>query len=151
MLLANRDYVKKYDYLSDKFRICYEFLERPDLAELTETRIDLPGGIFVLLQRYTTIPAAEGRFESHDRYFDIQYVVAGIESFGVADRSALEEAEPYDAKKDATFYHEPALAGQVLLRAGDMAVVPPEIAHKPKGSAGQPAAVVKLVFKVPIE
>jgi YhcH/YjgK/YiaL family protein len=48
------------------------------------------------------------------------------------------------------FYSDPDLYGQVLLREGDLIVVAPEDAHKPRCAAGAPAPVQKVVVKVKI-
>ena len=37
------------------------------------------------------MPADACRYESHDLYFDIQYVVEGQEQFGYTKRAGLEE------------------------------------------------------------
>ena len=45
---------------------------------------------------------------------------------------------------------DPDLFGEVLLREGDLIVVAPEDAHKPRCAAGEPAPVKKVVVKVKI-
>ena len=56
----------------------------------------------------------------------------------------------YDAGNDVTFYEDPALFGQVLLRGGDYVIFAPEDAHKPRCLAGGAMAVKKIVVKVPV-
>ena len=48
------------------------------------------------------------------------------------------------------FYEEPALSGTVLLLPGDMIVVAPEDAHKPRCCADGPEFVRKVVVKVKV-
>ncbi len=100
------------------------------------------------MQEYTTIPWEECAFEAHDQYFDIQYVVSGRELFGYVKREDLKEKAPYDSEKDLVFFEEPERSGQILLEAGDLAVVPPEDAHKPRCIAGEKCRVKKIVVKV---
>ena len=54
------------------------------------------------------------------------------------------------AENDLKFYEEPAMSGTVLLLPGDMIVVAPEDAHKPRCAAGEPEFVRKVVVKVKV-
>ncbi len=63
-------------------------------------------------------------------------------------REDLKEKAPYDSEKDLVFFEEPERSGQILLEAGDLAVVPPEDAHKPRCIAGEKCRVKKIVVKV---
>lgn len=102
------------------------------------------------VQRYTTQPAETLRFETHEKFFDAQYLVAGEERIGVAARDGLDVQTPYDVENDVTFYQEPAVSGSVLLHAGEYAVFAPQNAHKPRCAAGDAMAVRKIVVKVPV-
>ena len=127
----------------------YEFLRNTDLKALPLGRVDIDGDeVFASVQEYTTMPADACRYESHDLYFDIQYVVEGQEQFGYTKRAGLEEEAPYNEADDIVFFKEPEQGGAVLLRAGDCAVVAPEDAHKPRCIAGTPCKVRKIVVKV---
>ena len=151
MFATTKDLSRKYDYLAEKFKAGYEFLLRDDLATLPVGKIDIGGGSFVLVQEYTSKMPADGRFETHDKYFDIQYVVQGAEMFGFANRKDLEVDTPFNPDKDITFYKEPAASGNLFLSAGDLVVVAPEDAHKPGVAvAGKQAPVKKLVIKIPV-
>ncbi len=141
----------KHNFLAEKFTIGYEFLHRDDLPALPVGNIDLGGGITVQVQEYTSKLPAEGMFETHDKFFDIQYVVSGVEAFGIAKREGLEISIPYNPEKDIAFYKEPAVSGSVILAAGDLVVVAPEDAHKPGlAIADRRVAVKKLVIKIPV-
>ena len=59
----------------------------------------------------------------------------------------LKEDHP---ENDLKFYEEPAMSGTVLLLPGDMIVVAPEDAHKPRCAAGEPEFVRKVVVKVKV-
>src|ERR1039458_5276387 len=49
------------------------------IAAGTTERVELAGGAFALEQVYLTKPRAEGRWESHRTYIDVQVIVAGEE------------------------------------------------------------------------
>lgn len=150
MLISSLALAEQYDYLAEKFRIGYAFLRKPDLADLAVGKIELEQGVTASVQEYTTIPTNEGKYETHDRYFDIHYMVSGRECFDLAPRNALEEKIPYDAERDITIYHSPETASQMILTQGDLIVVTPEEAHMPKMIAGEPCEVKKIVLKVPV-
>lgn len=149
MLTGNLNVVEKYDYLEEKFRKGYDFLRTADLKALPVGRVDIDGDdIYASVQEYTSLNADTCRFEAHNRYFDIQYVVEGEEQFGYAKRADLTEEVPYDETNDIVFFCEPEEAGTVLLKAGDCIVVAPEDAHKPRCQAKEACKVKKIVIKV---
>lgn len=151
MLTSSLKIVDKYDYLEEKFKKGYEFLRNTDLSALPLGRMEIDGDeIFANVQEYTTLAIENCKFEAHDRYFDIQYVVEGEEQFGYAKRDDLEAATAYDGDKDIIFFKAPAACGTVLLKAGDCAVVAPEDAHRPKGAAGAPGKVRKVILKIKV-
>lgn len=150
MFFSNVSIAKKYNYLEDKFLAAYKWLEETDIAALPVGSYPILGDTVVAnVQEYTSIKWEEGSFETHDKYFDIQYVVSGKELFGVCKRDGLVEKERRDAS-DLVFYEEPALSGSVLLEAGDLIVVAPEDAHKPRCQADGPEPVKKVVVKVAV-
>lgn len=125
-------------------------MRRNDLAELPEGWVELGEGVRASVQHYSTSPEQELSFETHERFFDVQYLAEGLEFVGVCTREGLEVRNPYDEENDVTFYQDPLLAGRVLLRAGDYVVLAPEDAHKPRCAAQAPMAVIKIVVKVPV-
>lgn len=142
--------VRLIDRNSKKFTLAFEFLKRKDLNVLSSGWYDLGEGVRASVQRYVTSPAEELSFETHEHFYDVQYVVEGQEYMGVASRDGLKVKTPYDADNDVTFYEDPDLPGQVLLRKGEYIILAPEDAHKPRCAAGEPAPVVKIVVKVPV-
>ena len=95
MLATSIDLIQKYDYLEEKFKKGYEFLRKKDLKALPLGRADIDGDeVFASVQEYTTMPADACKYESHNRYFDIQYVVEGQEQFGCVKRAGLQEDGP---------------------------------------------------------
>lgn len=149
MLVSSLGHAEEHDYLAARFRAAYAFLERPDLADLPLGRVDIDGDdVFANVQEYKTVPAAEKRMEAHRRYYDVQFVVAGEELMEYAPLAGLEEAEPFDEESDFGLYATPERPSVVVLRAGDVAVLAPEDAHKPGCAAGEARRVRKVVVKV---
>jgi biofilm protein TabA len=141
--------LEKYDYLKDRFRIAYNFLKRDDLAELAVGQILLDGqNVIANVQQYDTSKAEDLKFEAHNRYFDIQYVISGQELIGMVDREKLTACGDFDERNDVIFYKDPEISGNVLLLSGDFVVIAPEEAHKPRCIAGESISVKKIVLKV---
>ena len=110
---------------------------------------DLAGDDLVAkVQEYTT--RAEGKFEAHDRYIDIQYIVEGEEKMYYARRTGMEVLSPMDAAKDAAFYADTADCVEITVRAGDFAIFFPDDAHKPGIRANGECTVKKIVMKVKV-
>ena len=143
MYFAPISLATKYNYLDDKFQAAYKWLAETDLNNTPAGSYPICEGVTANVQEYTTFPASEGSFETHDKFFDIQYVISGKEQFGVCKRDGLVLKEDHP-ENDLKFYEEPAMSGTVLLLPGDMIVVAPEDAHKPrhfiKKAAQRPAA-----------
>lgn len=67
----------KNDLANSKFRTSFAFLNRADLAGLPEGWIELDNGVRASVQHYTTMEADALSFETHERFFDIQYLIEG--------------------------------------------------------------------------
>jgi YhcH/YjgK/YiaL family protein len=135
-----------YSALRGPFRDAFLFLRRADLASLPPGTYEIDDRrVYALVQDYDTKLAAEGRWEAHRRYIDLQYVVSGAERFGVAPAGRMASG-PYDEDTDM---ERPVGAGEfVTLLAGEFIVLWPGEAHMPGMAIGQPAAVRKIVVKI---
>ena len=140
----------KYDFKAKKFQIAFDFLKRDNLASLPVGWIELEEGVRASIQRYTSFAWDANRFETHEKYFDVQYVIEGEETCGVSTRDNLVTAIPYDDKNDITFYEEPKRYGVVHLNAGEFIILSPDDVHKPRCQADKPMEIKKVVIKVPV-
>ena len=107
--------------------------------------------IRAVVNRYTTAEYAEGKFENHRDYIDVQYIVSGRECIAVAPTDDCAPVKEYDPAADYEMYEiKEGKAPTVLtLKAGDFAVLFPGEAHYPGlSSDGLPSEVHKIVFKV---
>lgn len=148
MFFANIGIAEKYDYLDEKFRAAYKWLRETNIKDLPEGSYPILGKeVIANVQEYTTSPKQERQFEAHDRFFDIQYMVTGEEMFGVCRRDTLVLKEEHP-DQDLLFFEEPEKSGEVYLKEGDLIIVAPEDAHKPRCAAGSPMKVKKVVVKV---
>jgi biofilm protein TabA len=113
-------------------------------------RVELAGGAFALEQVYNPKPRAEGFFESHRKYIDVQVVVAGAELMELADVASLEVSEPYNPERDFTKYADVTGATVLRMGPGDVAIFFPADGHMPGLHWHGPGLVRKTVVKVPV-
>ena len=138
----------KYSYLADKFSAGLKWLSETDISSLPEGKTEIPGaGLIADVQIYETRPAEEGRFESHNENFDIQYVAEGREYFCVCPAEGLKVSEAHP-ERDLYFLDRPENYGSILLNAGDFVIVAPGEAHMSRCSVNAPEKVRKVIIKV---
>ena len=113
-------------------------------------RHELAGGAYAVEMAYLAKPRAEGFFETHRRFIDVQVVVAGEELMELAAAPRLGVTQAYDAAKDMTKHADTDAASVLRVMAGDAAVFWPEDAHMPGLAVQAPALVRKTVVKVPV-
>jgi YhcH/YjgK/YiaL family protein len=120
------------------------------LAVGVTERIELTGGAFALEQVYLPKARAEGFFESHRKFIDVQVVVAGEELMEVAEITRLMVATDYNPERDLLKYADVADASVLRMQAGEVAVFFPEDGHMPSLQWRGPGLVRKTVVKVPV-
>ena len=126
----------------------FQFLAHEDLGKLKVGDIPLRGDdLMVKVQEYVTREEHETRFEAHQKYADIQYVVFGRERIAVARLSQTKVLVPYDEDNDVLFLASES--GQYRVAdPGCFFIFFPNDAHRPCVTAGNPSRVRKIVIKV---
>jgi len=114
-------------------------------------KFELEGGVFAIEQVYEARARAEGFFESHRKFIDVQAVVAGEELMEVVDISRATVRDPYDAARDLIVYVDAPNASRLHIRAGEVAIFHPNDIHMPSLRVNSTAALVrKVVVKIPV-
>lgn len=126
-----------------------EWLNTTDLLKLDPGRHAIEGDrIFASVADYQTKPRAEGFWEAHRRYIDVQVVSAGRERFGFAHLHEM-KLTSHDETRDLS-----VLEGEgdfFILRPGIFAVLFPEDAHMPGlQTDSAPEPVRKIVIKIEV-
>ena len=130
-----------------------DFLSRPDLAQLPDSRAEIDGDrVFANVQTYATKPIDMRGFEAHRKYADVQVVIGGEgELCGVAVPTEEQDVvTPYDEAKDVLFC-APPLCEWFRLTPGFFALFLPQDAHEPGRQLGEVATVRKCVVKIRID
>jgi biofilm protein TabA len=104
-----------------------------------------------LVLRYATGEASHSRFETHRRYVDFQYTLAGAEVIEWAPRGTLANDGDYDAANDLLFHLPGPAMTRITKSAGMFSIYTPVDAHRGKIRAGGIESVLKLVIKIPVE
>jgi YhcH/YjgK/YiaL family protein len=131
-----------------------KFLAEINKNEITDGRIDIEGiRLYALFQTYSGKPdLLHPRFEVHQKYLDVQYIVSGKELFGWALIDQLENTTTYNPEKDVQHGTIPTEKFTLTrLCTGNLAIVYPSDAHAPGLADGEPSPVKKIVVKVLID
>ena len=97
MLTTSVKIGNKYNYTEEKIEQALTFLRTTDFTGMEPGKVAIDGDrIFAEIQEYTTKDPKDCRFETHRKYYDIQYVAEGEEFFGYIPLSELEEDTGYD-------------------------------------------------------
>jgi biofilm protein TabA len=152
-----------YAGLGERIHRALTLLGKEDFRGMELGRHEVDGAsLFYIVQSYQSKPRGQGKWESHRKYLDVQYVVEGEERFGwsplgragLADvpgraplgRAGLAVTQPYDPATDAALY-----AGDgdfITATPGMFLLLWPEDAHMPGIAVKDPVPVLKVVVKV---
>ncbi len=149
MILEPLENADRYSRLHPAFAAAFEFLRRSDLAQMSPGRCELDGARrYVLIEKKPGRGRADSRLESHRRYIDIQYTIAGHEVIGHRlTRTCGSVVEPYNPERDIEFFGD-APETWVALPPGRFVILYPDDAHAPLAGEGE---IHKAVVKIAIE
>ena len=135
-----------YEALNPRFAKAFAYLKTVDLATIAEGKYEIDGQeVFMSVMERDLKTPEQAALEVHDKYIDIQVVIAGVESFGWKDRRAC--ASPrgeMSVEKDILFYDDKP-STYFSLMPGEFAIFFPGDAHAPLVGDGR---IKKCVIKV---
>ncbi len=146
MILDHVDNWSHYAALHPGFEKAFAFLERKDLGDLPAGRHPIEGErLYALVIKEDARGRDRAQLETHRRYIDIQFAVAGADDIGwkPAARCARIDRE-YNPEQDITFFGDKPEAWVTTL-PGTFAIFFPEDAHAPLAGTGP---IHKVVVKV---
>lgn len=150
MVLDTLTNAARYYSFGERIETALKYLQNTDCTQLPVGKIAIRGDeIYALVQDNTTKLRADGVWEAHRKYIDVQFVAAGVEQMGYANVGTLTVKQPYDEVKDyALFTGE---GSYVTVPAGSFTIFFPQDGHIPGSAVNeQPAAVRKVVIKVAV-
>ena len=144
----NLDFYKTLG-VGDRYAKAIQWLQSNDLAALENGKYEIDGkDVYVNVMSYTTLPWEEAKYEAHENYTDIQYVISGTETMTYAPADTLKPTGPYDPQKDVIKFDNENPGLKVACQAGDFMIFFPWDGHKPKAANGEPCQVKKAVVKI---
>ncbi len=150
MVKDNFHNIYLYENLSVNLKKAIECITQESFLKKLEAEERIDGdGYYVMLQEYNTKPENEGRWETHKRYIDIQYIVSGMEMTKYTNLLNLEEIIESDEERDFYFYRNAVREDSMVVRSGEFVIFFPEDGHKPSLHVdGELVEVKKMVVKV---
>lgn len=128
----------------------YDFIQAYKKHPLACGRYEIDGDrCFAFVQSYETV-SADKDYEMHERYMDLQYVVAGTEKMFWTSMNGLHCTAPPDTQKDIAFYTEKdgAAPCELSVHADEFVIFYPQEPHKPGCFVAAPETVRKIVVKI---
>ena len=112
-------------------------------------RVELLNGNYVNIEKYTTKPVEQAKFESHKKYTDIQILLSGKEKIYFTDNNNLSVSVKYDSVRDIIFYSDKVDNYPfAILDGSNFVIFPPDEAHAPQVSSDICENVLKVVVKI---
>lgn len=91
--------------IEGRYAKAVDFLQNTDLEALEPGKYEIDGkNVYANVTAYTTIPWEEAKYEAHEHYTDIQYVIEGSEIMSYAPVHEMTVKVPYNPDKDVVFF-----------------------------------------------
>ena len=131
----------------ERWNAAFKFLIESDLKTLAPGRIDLNEDVYAVVSEYENKNLEDVRFESHQEYIDLQYIISGEEVIGLTNDKTLKVISQYSEINDIIFYD---FDGGKLLSAssGNYFIFFPNDIHKPCIKVKDKSEVKKIVIKI---
>ena len=149
MILDVLENAHRYLALHKEFAKAFDFLLRQDLKELPigKYEIDADRIIYAMVSKSDGRRKEDALLETHQKYIDIQLVLAGTDDMGWKPKSLCKKpAGKYDQKNDEQIFMDEPDAW-ISTKSGAFAIFFPEDAHMPLISSSQ---IHKVVVKVAV-
>lgn len=146
MIIDNLKNKEQYMVYGKGFKMGFDFIDRCCRENLAEGRYDLDGNyVFALVQEYDS--KTDGKYEGHEDYIDIQYIMSGVEVIEWKQRDESTSVSDYNKERDVEFFdaEEPL---RVPLKAGEFAILFTNDIHRPGMKLKESVPVKKVLVKI---
>lgn len=146
MILDTLVNAARYEALHPGLRAGFDFLRKTNVGALAPGKLMIDGArLYAVIVRGPGSGRAQAKLETHRKYIDIQFAIAGTDVFGWRPLEACREtAQAYDPATDAALYADAPWAWSDLPPAS-FAVFFPWDAHAPMAAEGE---LHKVIVKV---
>jgi len=148
MILDILENARHYVALNKGFAKAFDFLLRPDLKKLPVGKYKIDGErIYAIVSKEHGRRKEDAFLETHDKYIDIQMVLAGTDKMGWKPKALCKQpTRKYDKKTDEQLFADKPDAW-ISTKKGAFVIFFPEDAHMPLISSGQ---IHKVVVKIAV-
>jgi biofilm protein TabA len=148
MILDVVENAHRYLAMNKGFAKAIEFLLRPDLNELPVGTYGIDGErVYAMVSKSMGLKKEQALLETHEKYIDIQLVLAGTDDIGWKPKSLCKQpTEQYDHQSDVQLFADKPNTW-LSIESGEFAIFFPEDAHMPLISSGQ---IHKVVVKIAV-
>lgn len=144
-----REFARQYHLNQTYWDKAFAFIKNTDLNKIEKGKHPIDGdNVFASVTADSSKDYEKTNWESHRKYIDIQYIIAGEENMGVYPVSKATVTKEYDDKRDAANYNAPAKI--YTGTPGTFFIFFPSDAHRPNITPGGNKVVKKLVIKVKV-
>ncbi len=146
MILDVLENARRYLAVHQGFSQAFEFLRRSDLKELPVDTYKIDGErVYAMVAKEPGRKKEDALLETHERYIDIQLVLAGTDTMGWRPKSLCKQPSgKYNPETDLQFFMDDPVAW-LPTQSGSFAIFFPEDAHMPLISSGQ---IHKVIVKI---
>lgn len=137
--------IKNYESCNKYLNKISAFVAENDMKNLPVGKYDLGDGCFVNVM--VSQPSVSGKWESHVKFLDVQYIIGGSETIIWNDFGFMQNKTEYDAVKDR--YLGTGEGQAITVEEGMFMLLFPCDAHCP-GNKAHSDNVKKAVFKIKI-
>ena len=132
MITDSLDKLRNYAALNSRIAAAADFLEKHRGDDLAAGRYEVDGdNLYVLIMDYAPSQKSLLRYESHDKYIDMQCMLTGSEYQWYCPREQLVLREEYNKDKDISFYEFNGEGSKLHLQEGYFAIYFPQDGHLP--------------------
>lgn len=149
MILDVIDNLPHYSSLNKGFGKAIEFISRQSLDSLPVGKHEIDGRrAFVIVSKNIGRQKEDAQLEAHEKYIDIQIVLAGADSIGWKSISQCEKpSADYNEERDVKFFAE-APDVWLSVKRGSFAIFFPADAHMPSISS---ELIHKAIVKIAVD
>ena len=151
MIVDRIENLKLYIPYHEKIAVVCDYLAKTDIHALEVGKYEIGDGVRVIVNAFTPKEPDAAKWETHNKYIDLQYLIEGNETMGWLPIDQMEDAE-YNEEKDISYPVPKAGANiaAVVLETGSFAYLEPRDAHRPAVKLTSTASK-KLIFKIPVK
>lgn len=145
--IDQQEFARQYHANKSYWDKAFAYLKKTDLATVKPGRYPIDGeNVYASITEAPTRELDSSKWEAHQTYVDLQYVIKGKEQIGVAPLSSLTVIDAYDLSKDIGFHKGEGKYYEA--QPGTFFIFFPKNAHRPGLKVKGHEIVKKLVVKV---